>query len=142
MHGMWTGADGVALRLTADGVDTLYSVSSNGPFSFPTTLAEGASYVVDVAANPGRHTCAVTAGANGIVPAAGVTTIEVACVGPAVSIALSAPASWKFDASVDVQPTLNTSLALQAVTLTISNSDGLVSTARGRMVRAGNNRCT
>lgn len=130
VHGMWTGAEGVALRLTADGVDTLYSVSSNGPFSFPTTLAEGASYVVDVAANPGRHTCAVTAGANGIVPAVGVTTIDVACVGPAVSIALSAPAPWKFDASVDVQPTLNTSLALQAVTLTISNSDGLVSTAR------------
>jgi hypothetical protein len=127
---MWTGADGVALRLTADGVNTLYSVSSNGPFSFSTTLVEDASYVVEIAANPARHICTVRAGANGTVPAAGVTSIDVACVGPAVSIALSAPAPWAFDASVDVQPVLNASLILQSVTLTISNSDSLVSVAQ------------
>src|SRR4051812_45481037 len=107
VHGMWTGADGVALRLTADGVDTLYSVSSNGQFSFPTTLAEGTSYVVEIAANPARHTCMMKAGANGVVPAAGVTSVDVACIGPLVSLVVSFPAPWTFDASVDVQPALN-----------------------------------
>src|SRR5262245_50012729 len=86
VHGLWTGADAVALRLTADGVDTLYSVLANGTFSFPTTLAEGASYVVTVASNPVRHTCMVATGANGITPPDDVTSIDIACIGPVVSI--------------------------------------------------------
>jgi hypothetical protein len=126
VHGIWTGADGVALRLTADGVDTLYSVPANGSFSFPTTLAEGASYVVAIASNPARHTCVIASGSNGLVPADRVTSIDVACRGPAVSITLSAPAPWVFDPTQDLQPPLNASVILQEVMLTVSNSDGLV----------------
>jgi hypothetical protein len=129
VHGMWTGAEGVALRLSADRVDTLYSVAANGPFTFPATLVEGASYVVEIAANPARHKCTVNAGANGIVPSTGVPSIEVACTGPAVSINLSAPQPWIFDPTVDRQQTLNASMILQTVALTINNSDDQVHSA-------------
>ena len=127
---MWVGADGVALRLMADGVDTLYSVPANGEFSFPATLVEGASYVVAIASNPARHTCAVASGANGVVPGDRVTSIDIACSGAAVSITLSAPAPWVFDPTQDLQQLLNASLVLQDVTLTVSNSDGLVRSAQ------------
>lgn len=48
---MWDGADGVALRLQADGVDTLLTVTGDGAFEFPAALASGASYSVTVAAS-------------------------------------------------------------------------------------------
>jgi hypothetical protein len=130
VHGMWTGADGVALRLMADGVDTLYSVPTNGLFSFPQTLVEGASYVVAVASNPTKHTCTIASGVNGVVPAEDVTSIDVACTGPAVSITPSAPEPWTFDPTHDIQPTLNASILLQEVTLTITNPDGLLTSAK------------
>jgi len=97
VHGMWTGADGVALRLTANDVDTLYTVTSDGPFSFPAGLDEGVSYVATIAANPTRHTCSIASGANGVVGSTNVTSIDVACVGPMVSIVLSSPEAWTFD---------------------------------------------
>src|SRR5580765_3235349 len=34
VHGLWDGADGVALRLQADGIDTQITVSMNGSFRF------------------------------------------------------------------------------------------------------------
>lgn len=126
VHGLWTGADGVVLRLTTEGIDTLYTVTANGPFSFPTILAEGVSYVVGIEASPTKHTCVIASGANGIVGVMDIASIDVACTGPAVSIALSAPDPWIFDPTVDLQQTLNASVLLQNVTLTITNSDGLV----------------
>lgn len=130
VHGMWTGADGVALRLTADGVNTLYTVLANGSFDFPTTLIEGTSYVVEIVSNPVKHTCTLASGANGIVLADRVTSIDVACSGPAVSIIPSAPEPWTFDPTHDIQPTLNASVLSQEVTLTITNSDRLVTSAK------------
>jgi uncharacterized membrane protein len=56
VHGMWTGADGVALRLAANGVDALYTVTANGPFTFPSTLDEDASYAVTVVSSLGPRT--------------------------------------------------------------------------------------
>jgi len=129
VHGMWSGVDGVALRLTADGVDTLYTVTANGSFTFPTTLVEGSSYVVAIAANPTKHTCSIAAGANGLVTATDVTSIEVACVGPAVSITLSAPEPWTFDPTADIQPVFNASLLLQEVALTIESPADLLTSA-------------
>ena len=49
VHGLWNGADGVTLRLLADGVDTLLSVAGNGAFEFAQPVALGASYTVAVA---------------------------------------------------------------------------------------------
>lgn len=135
VHGMWTGADGVALRLTADGVDTLYTVTANGPFMFPATLDEGMSYAVTVVSSPARHTCTIRADAAGIVGASGVSPVDVACAGPPVSVALSAPAPWTFDPTLQVQPTFNASVVLQDVTVTVSSPDGQITAVQV----AGNN---
>ncbi|HEX3480889.1 MAG TPA: FG-GAP repeat protein, partial [Kofleriaceae bacterium] len=126
VHGMWTGADGVALRLTANGVDTLYTVTANEPFTFPSTLAEDVSYAVTVVSSPGRHTCAIQAGAAGVVGTSGVSSIDVACAGPPVSVALSAPAAWTFDPTQQVQLTFNASVVLQDVTVTVGSPDGQI----------------
>jgi trimeric autotransporter adhesin len=129
VHGLWTGADGVALRLTANGVDTIYTAPSNGPFSFPVTLVEDDSYVVAIASNPVMHTCQIAAGANGLVPAGGVSSIDVACTGPAVTIALSSPEPWTFDPTQDVQPTLDASVLLQEISVTV-DGPGLITSAK------------
>lgn len=129
VHGMWTGADGVALRLTADGIDTLYSATANGAFSFPTTISEGASYVVSLASNPTMHLCTISRG-KGVAGPVNVSSIDVACTGPSVSIAASSPAPWIFDPTQDAQPTLAASLLLQDITLTISSPSGLVTSAQ------------
>lgn len=130
VHGLWTGAEGVALRLSANGVDVLYTVTVNGPFVFPTTLDEGASYAVTVVSSPGRHTCATQAAAAGVVGASGINSIDVACSGPPVSVALSAPAPWTFDPTLQVQPTFNASVALQDVAVTVGSPDGQIMSVR------------
>jgi hypothetical protein len=130
VHGMWTGATGGTLRLTADEVDLTYPLNANGPFVFPATVHPGASYIVVVAANPAMHTCSITAGAAGIAPIEGAVLVDVACQGPTATIALSAPASWKFEPTLEIQPVLEASVLLQNVTLTISSSDELVTSAQ------------
>lgn len=91
VHGLWDGADGVALRLQADGIDTLLTVAANGDFGFTEPLAPGASYTVTVATNPAKHTCVVDTGGNGTVADVDVTSVSIVCTGPAVAIALSGP---------------------------------------------------
>ena len=54
------------------------SVSSNGPFTFSTLLADGAAYSVTVKTNPSGQTCTAS-NASGTVASANVTTIAVAC---------------------------------------------------------------
>jgi trimeric autotransporter adhesin len=130
VHGLWTGADGVALRLMASGVETLHTVTSNGSFSFPRKLAEDDSYIIAIASHPTRHTCEIIAGANGVVPASDATDVEVACRGPAVTITPSAPQPWTFDPTRDVQDSLDVSVLLQEVTFSVDNPDGFVTSAR------------
>jgi hypothetical protein len=50
--------------------------------------------------------------------------VDVACKGPDTAIALSAPASWNFDAVLDVQPVLEISVLLQEVALAATGEDG------------------
>jgi trimeric autotransporter adhesin len=130
VHGLWAGGDGVTLRLTADGVDLMHTVTVNGAFMFPASVTEDASYIVVIVSNPMMHTCAITDGATGIIPSSGVASIDVACRGPAVSIELSAPEPWTFDPTQEVQQTLEASALLQEVTLTVSNPDGLVTSTQ------------
>ena len=103
VRGIWSGADGVALRLQADGVDTLLVVPSDGDFHFEHELPPGASYTVTVAANPVMHACAVDAGGNGVIADADVTTVSIACVGPPVNISFSGHAEWVFDPTQNTQ---------------------------------------
>jgi hypothetical protein len=131
VHGLWTGADGVALRLMADGVDALYTVTSNGRFTFSSTLDEGVSYATAIVSNPTKHTCVINS-ANGVVGPNGVAcvaSLDVACTGPGVSIDLSAPIPWAFDPTLHIQPILDASLLLQDVTdvtVTVRDTSGFI----------------
>ena len=59
VHGLWNGTDGVALRLQADRVDAVVTVSTTGTFSFPDLLGAGTSYTVSVMGNPAKHACVI-----------------------------------------------------------------------------------
>jgi hypothetical protein len=121
VHGLWDGADGIALRLQANGVDSLLTVSANGAFRFEDPLVAGASYTVTVVTNPIQHTCVVDAGGNGVVAEADDASISIACTGPAVTIALSGTSGWTFDPTQEAQ-TFAGSVLVQDVALTINGS--------------------
>jgi uncharacterized delta-60 repeat protein len=55
------------------------TVAANGPFSFPTALADGAAYSVTVSTPPAGMACPITGG-TGTIAAADVTSVVVACV--------------------------------------------------------------
>jgi hypothetical protein len=122
MRGLWDGADGVALRLQASGTDALLTVTANGAFHFAEQLDPGTSYTVTVATNPVEHTCVVDGGGNGMVADADITSVSIACTGPAMSIALSGPWGWAFDPTQETQ-TFAGSIAMQDVALTVSGSE-------------------
>ena len=122
VRGLWDGADGVALRLQASGIDALLTVTASGAFHFAELLDPGTSYTVTVATNPVQHTCVVDGGGNGMVADADVTSVSIACTGPAMSIALSGPWGWTFDPTQDTQ-TFAGSIAMQDVALTVSGSE-------------------
>jgi hypothetical protein len=77
--GTVTGLAGSGLVLQDNGGDDL-AIGGDGPFTFPTPVASGASYLVTVAAQPSLPTqeCRVSSGA-GTVDAADVTNVEVTC---------------------------------------------------------------
>ena len=74
--GSVTGLSGT-LVLQDDGGDDL-AVSANGPFTFATKLADGASYAVTVKTNPSGQSCSVANG-SGTIAAADVTNVAVSC---------------------------------------------------------------
>jgi len=137
VRGMWTGADGVALRLEADGVNTLLTVPTNGNFNFSRRLASGTSYAVTVVSSPPYHSCMIDAGGNGIVADADVTKLVVGCRGPAgVSVSLSGPWGWAFDPTQETQRFAG-SVAVQEVALTVSGSDVTSASVGGTPVVLG-----
>jgi hypothetical protein len=121
VRGLWNGADGVALRLQANGLDTRLTVSANGPFHFPDSLPERSSYSVAVAASPARHECLVDAGANGLITDADVTNVSIICTGPDLGIQLSGPWGWRFDPLEETQ-IFTASILAQEVALTVSGA--------------------
>ncbi len=74
--GTISGLSGTVV-LQDNGTDNL-SISSNGPFTFSTPVAEGATYNVTVLTQPTVQTCTVTNG-SGIVGGANVTNVQVNC---------------------------------------------------------------
>jgi environmental stress-induced protein Ves len=78
--GTVTGLNGSGLQLQNNGGEVL-SIAANGPFKFPTSLPNGASYSVIVVNQPNtpNQACLATNGV-GVVNSADVTTIQVDCV--------------------------------------------------------------
>ena len=74
--GTLSGATGTVI-LQDNGGDNL-TVTANGPFTFGTPLADGASYNVTVLTNPAGQTCTLASG-TGTVHAANVTNVVVTC---------------------------------------------------------------
>jgi hypothetical protein len=122
VHGLWDGADGVAVRLQADGVDRRFTVSSNGPLRLDEPIAVGASYTVTVANEPARHTCTVASGGNGTIADGDPSNLDIACTGPRVGIDLSGGRGWTFDETEETQ-IFSSSVTLQGVVLTIRGTD-------------------
>lgn len=78
--GTVTGISGTVV-LHDNGGDAL-TISSNGSFTFGTSLANGAAYAVTVATQPAGQTCTVSAG-SGTVTGANVSSVAVACAASA-----------------------------------------------------------
>jgi hypothetical protein len=121
VRGMWDGAAGLGLRLEGGGVEALLTATANGAFRFPDEIASGASYTVTVAITPASHTCAVDENASGVVAAADVANVSIACTGPEVAVALSGNDGWRFDPALDRQ-TFAGSILVQDVALTVSGA--------------------
>ncbi len=78
--GTVAGLTGTGLVLRNNGGDDL-AVSSNGAFTFATSLTSGSAYAVTVASQPSGQTCSVANG-SGTVPGANVTSVSVSCASP------------------------------------------------------------
>jgi trimeric autotransporter adhesin len=130
VNGLWDGTEGVTLRLEADDVDTLLTVTANDAFSFPKSIAPGTPYVVTVAASPMQHWCTIDGNGNGIVENADIMNVSVKCTGPMVQIVLSGRWGRSFDPTQDMQM-FSGSLAMQDVTLKISGGSLTGATVNG-----------
>lgn len=71
------GLQAAGLKLTDD-TDTITVSAGASGFAFPTPIAVGSSYAVQVAAQPAGETCAVVGG-SGVMPASELVTVTVNC---------------------------------------------------------------
>lgn len=78
--GTVTGLEGSGLKLRLNSGANL-AISGDGPFQFHTRLADGASYVVAITAQPAGQTCIVDGG-SGAIHGADVTDVVVDCRAP------------------------------------------------------------
>ncbi|MGC3998541.1 MAG: fibrinogen-like YCDxxxxGGGW domain-containing protein [Anaeromyxobacter sp.] len=95
--GSVAGLTGTGLVLQNNGGDAI-SVTQDGVFSFPASVASGAPYAVTVATQPTLQICSVTGG-SGIMAGAAVTGVAVTCVAPPSCAAIhamapAAPTGW------------------------------------------------
>jgi hypothetical protein len=76
--GTVSGLSGSGLTLENNGADSI-QIASNGPFTFPASLAAGSTYSVTVAGQPQNpsQTCAVTAGVGTV--SGNVTNVDIQC---------------------------------------------------------------
>lgn len=136
VHGLWDGADGVVLRLHADGGDELHTVLTNGAFQFDAALPAGSPYAVTVAASPAQHDCVIEHGGSGVVASGSAPSVSVACTGPDVAIAFSGAWGWSFDPTQDVQ-TFPGPIAAQDVAITVSGAAAMQARLDGAPLAAG-----
>lgn len=83
--GTVTGLSGTGLVLQDNGGDNL-SVTQNGPFTFATGLASGATYAVTVLTQPSSPTQTCTVGSGTGTATANVTSVTVTCSGGTASV--------------------------------------------------------
>lgn len=81
--GTVSGLSGTVV-LQNNGSDSL-SISSDGPFTFPTPLAQGATYNVTVLTQPATQTCTINNG-SGSVGETNVTNVQVICATNAFTV--------------------------------------------------------
>lgn len=137
IRGLWDGTDGVALRLQAEGVDKLLTVSTNGEFHFDDLIPVSESYTVTVQNSPVQHTCLVDVAGNGTIEnGEDASDVSVACTGPAVSVTISEPTKWSFDPTEETQQ-ISGSLAMQGATFRIDSEKLLSASINGTVVRLG-----
>ena len=101
--GTMSGLTGT-VSLLNNGGDAL-SVSSNGSFTFLTSLGDGAAYAVTVGTQPDGQTCEVTSG-SGTIASANVMDVSVACSDVPPPPPPPPPSSTVFYAA-DIQPYFN-----------------------------------
>lgn len=94
------------VSLLNNGGDAL-SVTSNGSFTFLTSLGDGSAYAVTVGTQPDGQTCAVSSG-SGTITGADVTDVSVTCADDPSPPPPPPPASTVFYAA-DIQPFFNSS---------------------------------
>ena len=81
--GSVSGLSGTVVLQNSGGDDK--SISTNGAFTFPTSLNSGDSYSITVFSQPASQICTVSSG-SGMVTDADVTTISVSCADVQVGI--------------------------------------------------------
>jgi len=74
--GTVTGLTGTGLTLENNG--EALPITMNGPFTFPTPVAEGAGYAVSITSDPAGQQCTLSNG-SGTIQGAPVTNVAVAC---------------------------------------------------------------
>ncbi|MGN6520998.1 MAG: reprolysin-like metallopeptidase [Dokdonella sp.] len=72
------GLTGSGLVLSLNAGAQTAAVASNGPFVFPTALADGSAYIVTIGTQPSGQTCSVANG-SGTIAGANVTNVAVSC---------------------------------------------------------------
>lgn len=111
VQGIWVGADGLVLRLQANGMeDSLLTIPRDGDLEFLPFLRPGVSYTTMIVNNPLQHTCIIDSGRSGIVTDAGAPPVSISCTGPGdvkISPSPSSSLSWTFDPSLGKQTFLS-----------------------------------
>lgn len=108
--GLWDGAT-VSLELTVGGSSSTTSITDDGVFEFPDSVADGA-YQISVRSPPG-HECSVDR-ATGVITASDVLDLTVQCRGPRVQLALDVPSMGTFDPDAINQRFVTTILSTRA----------------------------
>lgn len=91
-------AQSLVLHLAADGTSADHTITANGAFTFPATLANSAEFFVVVQTQPTNQTCSVANG-EGDISGASVTNVAVTCVNNSASAR-----NWSTAANIATDP--------------------------------------
>lgn len=69
----------VILRLSHNGINQDLTINANGPFAFPTAIANGSNYSVTVHTQPTSQTCGVGGATSGTIAGSAISNLTVSC---------------------------------------------------------------
>jgi Bacterial Ig-like domain len=112
--GTASGVQGTGLVLQLGGANNL-PISTDGAFSFGTSMAAGTNYTVTVLTQPSSpaQSCAVSAGTGTV--AANVNSVQVACTTLPLEVVATNPADGSRDVARTLAPSMDFSAPLDAV---------------------------